>query len=139
MRQVAFWCFLVFFTASAWATGVHKDDIRYQSLVDRLTPTFETVVRGLTLGKNEFDQLSAIAQGKTGGGDPTALCQQLFADELSTEATYCNTGQPGQTKTDDLSGAGACLNRLYNQATGTTVTPTDDDCFDKLYRFIEVR
>ena len=127
------------FSTIGFATGVHKDDIRYQELVNRLTPTFETVVRGLTLGKNEFDQLSAIAAGKTAGGDPTLLCQQLFANELATDPSYCDSGQPGAIKSSDLQDAGACLNRLYQQATGATVTPTDKDCFADLFNFTEVR
>ena len=118
-----------------FAAGVHKDDIRYQPLVDRLTPTFETVVRGLTLGNNEYDQLSVIADGKS----TLELCQQLFSDELTTDPTYCDTGLPGRAKTQDLQQAGACLNRLYDQAKGVTVSPTEKNCFADLYKFIETR
>ena len=114
-----------------FATGTHKDDWRYQPLIDRLAPTFETVTRGLTLGDKEFQQLSVIARGKS----TEQLCQQLFKNELSTTSNYCDAGQPGITKTQDLQAAGACLNRIHLQATGKEVTPTEKDCFDDLYNF----
>ena len=119
----------------AQVAGIHKDDIRYQQLANRLTPTFETVARGLTLGNNEFDQLVEIKRGKT----TEQLCRQLFKDELSTTTNYCDSGQPGMTKTNDLEDASSCLNRLHDQANGVTVSPTNKNCYEELYKFIQVR
>lgn len=123
------------FIETGHATGVHKDDINYQQTVNELVPTLRSVINGLTTGNTGYGSLENIAEGKT----ILQLCQQFFVDELQVTPNYCDVGQPGETKTSDLQNAGGCLNRIYLQATGVTVNPTDRNCFDLMQKFIQIR